>query len=85
MPQKNGLQAVQEVKAFFAEQRVKLFNKTELQEPLYIFLSAHVVNEAFKTHARSQGVDHLFEKPLNPVQLIDMLSLLKPEGKKKKA
>lgn len=57
------------MKAFFAEQRVKLFKKTDLQEPMYIFLSAHVVNEAFRTHAKSQGVDHLYEKPLNPIQL----------------
>lgn len=76
MPQKNGLQTVQEVKQYFAQQRVKLFKQTDLQEPIYIFLSAHVVNEAFKTHARSQGVNHLFEKPLNPVELQDMLALL---------
>lgn len=48
------------MKAFFAEQKVKLFNKTDLKEPIYIFLSAHVVNDAFRTHVMSQGVNHCF-------------------------
>ena len=82
MPIMNGLQVVQELKKFYAQQRKPLGKATILEEPLYIFLTAYAQNEAFLKHSKAEGVDHVFEKPLKPDQLRQMLAYLKRERKK---
>ena len=34
-------------------------------EPNYIFLSAFLDLEAFKKHCKSNGIEYVFEKPVN--------------------
>ena len=61
MPQKNGLELVQELRCFIQE-----WNKDricKIQEPLIVFLTAYN-NFNFKNHIKSKGIHHVFDKPL---------------------
>ena len=47
-----------------------------MPEPIYIFLSAHIANAAFRKHALEKGVQHFYEKPMNPKTLVELKKLL---------
>jgi len=62
MPNKNGIQVVKEVKDFLYEQ-AQLVVDLVIEEPTYVFLTAFATTK-FVNHARSLGVHHVFEKPM---------------------
>lgn len=63
MPFKTGIEVVTEVKAFIRDQNSE---KITVEEPTFVFASAHVGNQDFQTVWRRMGVSHFFEKPLRP-------------------
>ena len=43
---------------------------------MVFFLSAYTKNTHFRNHCMSLGVKHIYDKPLNPNQLQEMLVIL---------
>jgi CheY-like chemotaxis protein len=68
MPLKNGLETVFELKAFY--KKLAKFYDRELtqdlfiEEPIYVFISAHNTNKQFTKFCLSKGIDYMIEKPL---------------------
>ena len=67
MPQMNGVQVVQKVKSHYLQ--LQAAHKRRIQEPIYIFLTAHAENDSFVTHAKRIGVQEVYQKPLRRQQL----------------
>ena len=66
MPNKTGLQAVTEIKKFYAATNLELEIKgTELKviEPLFVFLTSYSTPN-FKRLLKDIGVEHCYEKPI---------------------
>jgi CheY-like chemotaxis protein len=68
MPLKNGLETVLELKEFY-KKCAKAYDRELVQdlfieEPIYVFISAHNNNKQFQEFCLSKGVDRLIEKPL---------------------
>ena len=62
MPRLNGLQVIQKTRKFTETQNT-IQQKVKVVEPIYIFLTAYA-SSSFSKHAKSQGVSHIYEKPL---------------------
>ena len=52
----------------FIETQNTIQQKIKVIEPIFIFLTAYA-STSFTKHAKSQGVSHIFEKPLLQEQL----------------
>ena len=73
----NGLEVVTHMKDFYEKQKAVAATKgIALQDPIYIFLSAFGQQGEFKAHCLSKGVNYVYDKPLNPIQVREMLGLL---------
>jgi CheY-like chemotaxis protein len=62
MPRLNGLQVVDKTRKFIETQNT-IQQKVKVIDPIFIFLTAYA-STSFSKHAKSQGVAHIYEKPL---------------------
>ncbi len=67
MPQKNGVQVLQEIRDFYKQQQDN-DNDIIIEEPVFVFLTAFMT-AAFKKHLATLGVQHIYEKPIQKDQL----------------
>ncbi len=70
MPQKNGIQVVKEVSDLYDLHGMPT-------KPKFLFVTAHGENRAFREYCLEQGVDKVYEKPLQSAQLKQLKELLK--------
>ena len=63
MPIKTGVQAVQEIRAFFANLRDNNQNAVDLKDPEYIVLTAFKTPH-FDAYLKSQGISQCYDKPI---------------------
>jgi CheY-like chemotaxis protein len=68
MPLKNGLETVFEVKEYYKQLAQsydrELAQDLFIEEPIFVFISAHNTNKQFAEFCLSKGIDHMIEKPL---------------------
>ena len=80
MPLKNGVETVTELKQYYKDlaQTYDRGSTMEsfIEEPVYVFLSAHNSNKAFVQFCKTKGVDHFFEKPLQSSSVKQLLRLV---------
>lgn len=62
MPNKNGIQVVQEVRQYI-ELRQKEFSELEIVEPTFVFLTAYKTS-GFHHHLTSMNISECFDKPI---------------------
>jgi CheY-like chemotaxis protein len=67
MPQKNGVQVLKEIRAYFSYLKDNS-NEVKIEEPVFVFLTAYMT-PAFKKHLADLGVQHIYEKPIQREQL----------------
>ena len=67
MPQKNGVQVLKEIRAFYGYLQDN-DNEVKIVEPVFVFLTAFMT-PAFKKHLAELGVQHIYEKPIQKEQL----------------
>ena len=60
MPFKNGLQVIDEVKQYYMSQSLS----RQVNLPTFVLLTAFAT-PVFKKHALANGVEHVFEKPID--------------------
>ena len=70
MPQKNGLQVVNEVRTFV--KRVSDKTGRQIEPPKFVFLTAYV-SQGLISHAKDLGISHIYEKPLHDSQMHEIL------------
>ena len=73
MPQKNGIQVMNELRAYFEEKK-KIGLKLKL--PQFVFLTAYA-SPSFKNYLKSLGVNEIYEKPLSETQIRSILKFNK--------
>jgi hypothetical protein len=64
MPVKNGIQAVQEIKAMFRQRNSEEMGVILLIEPEFVILTAFRTPN-FEKHLKQQGISECFEKPID--------------------
>lgn len=72
MPRKNGIQVIEAVRKY-----IKNANQTHLvqvNEPIFVFLTAYST-QTFQRHIKSLKVEHVYEKPLQIEQLVNIIEL----------
>lgn len=67
MPKKTGLEVFQEIKRFYERQK-EIHSDVEIIEPVYVFMTAYMT-PTFKGFLKSQGINHIYEKPILKEQL----------------
>lgn len=73
MPIKSGIEVVHDVRGYIAELNK---DKQLVEEPVFIFLSAHVSDPNFQTVWRRLGVQHFYEKPLSDTAARELQEIL---------
>ena len=60
MPYKNGFQVIDEVKQYYRSSSIG----RKINEPTFVILTAFAT-PAFRKHASANGVDHVYDKPID--------------------
>ena len=68
MPVKNGLQAVQELQAYYEELNLSLA-RVKVKKPLFVMLTAFKT-PSFLKYIQSKGIEDCYEKPLELEHLV---------------
>lgn len=72
MPQKNGIQVVEETRAYLAEVQ-KQHENILILEPEYVFLTAFST-KALVAHLKKLKVKKCFEKPVSTQCMLDLIN-----------
>jgi hypothetical protein len=64
---------VEQLRAFI--KRLNIARGTQVKEPLFVFLTAYS-NKSLKSHLSQLKIEHVYEKPLFPEQLVEILELV---------